>query len=106
MNMETPTTVFEDSVWSDSSDGAPMGSLCEVISLKSQKKAQRVLIKTRRRTDAAAFREHVESLNVPPTTQQTPEAIELAGLLREAKRTNVIRRRHSEAAKMCGRRPR
>ena len=107
--------------WSDSEaprdDGAPVGSICAVVPLKSTKKAQRALERTRRRTDAAAFREHARALDLPPASGRsvsgrsisgrsvdTPEAIELAELLREAKRTNVIRRRHEDAQRICARR--
>jgi hypothetical protein len=108
--------------WSDSEapgddDGAPVGSLCAVVPLKSTKRAQRTLERTRRRTDAAAFREHARSMDPPPASGRsvsgrsvggrsvdTPEAIELAELLREAKRTYIIRRRHEAAQRVCARR--
>lgn len=92
----TPTAILD----------APLGSLCAVVSLKSTKKAQRALQKTRLRTDAAAYREYAQVLDVQPTNGQTPEAIELAELLREAKRTNIVRRRHEAAARNCARRSR
>ena len=113
---------FDDAAYYD--DDEAVGCICNVVRLKPSKEAERVLQATRRRTDAAVFREHVASLDRPParprrsraaassssslssaaSSRGSARSIDLEKLVRDVARNEKIREKRARASRVCARR--
>ena len=115
---------FDDDGFDDDAahydDDEAVGCICNVVRLKPSKEAERVLQATRRRTDAAVFREHVASLDRPParprrsraasssssaaSSRGSARSIDLEKLVRDVARNEKIREKRARASRVCARR--
>lgn len=80
-----PETPIESGEFVFDDDG--MGEIVNVVTLKPSRRAKEALRASRRRTDAAAFREHVKTLGLRPTLHDGAlEDIDLEKLVKQMER--------------------
>ena len=98
-----PETPIESGEFVFDDDG--MGKIVNVVTLKPSRKAKEALRASRRRTDAAAFREHVKTLGLQPTLHDGAlEDIDLEKLVKQMERAETIRENRAAASRANARR--